>query len=179
MRTASDEIDIDNLNLWLIDELLISHQFATSDLKISKFSNSNSGMRPDIFVCCEKESDNSARSVSIIEFKRPGAEATDDPITQIFNILDKLKEDGGIILNKTGRKIHINNHTRYYCYAVCDINEELKNQMKRFGFSELKDNLGYIHYNPEYKANLQVMAFDKLLADVKIRHSIFFDTLKI
>jgi len=183
MKTQSDEIDVENLNLWLIDELLISHQFATSDIELNKISTSKSAMRPDIFICCEKEPDNSARSISIIEFKRPGSEAIECPIDQLFNVMDNFKDKKEIELTRAGRnigrKIHIGKNTRYYCYAICDINDDIRNKVTRYKFSELKDSLGYSVYNEEYKAYIQVLAFDKILADVKTRHSIFFNTLKI
>lgn len=178
MKTTSDELDIENLNLWLIDELLISHQFATSDIELNKISSLDSAMRPDIFICCEKEPDNSARSISIIEFKRPGSESIDDPVDQLFRIMDQFKTKKKIEL-KNGRKIFINENTRYYCYAICDLKDDIIRNVGHYGFSELKDNLGYSGYNPKYKANIEVLAFDKILADVKLRHSIFFDTLKI
>ncbi len=178
MKTSSDEIDVENLNLWLIDELLISHQFATSDIELNKISSLDSKTRPDIFICCEKEPDNSARSISIIEFKRPGSEGITDPVDQLFDIMDNFKDKKAIVLKK-GRDIHVGENTRFYCYAICDINDQIRNKVDRHSFSELKDGLGYSGYVPKYKANVQVLTFDKILADVKIRHSIFFDTLKI
>ncbi len=161
MKTTSDDIDIENLNLSIIDELLIFHQFAASDLPLKDYSSSETILRPDIFICCEKKPDNNARSVSIIEFKRPGPESMDDPIRQMYDTIDEITHKG--ITPKSGRTIRITDSTKFYCYAICDITKEIEKCKKVYGFNELKDNLGYYLYNPQLKASVQILAFDKIL----------------
>ena len=55
MGTGSDEIDSNNLNMWIIDELLVFHDFAKSNKTLKKYTHSQSKNRPDIFICCESD----------------------------------------------------------------------------------------------------------------------------
>jgi hypothetical protein len=177
-KATSDEIDIENLNLWIIDEILTFHQLAVSDQELNKHTSLESDRRPDIFICDEKDDDGVARAVSIVEFKRPKRDNLDkDPVTQMYEIIDDIK--GKKILTNKGRDIIVNDSTRFYCYAICDINEEIIRYAKFGNFQELKDGLGYYNYNSQLKCNTLILAFDKIIGDVKKRHQIFFEKLGI
>jgi hypothetical protein len=176
-KTTSDEIDIENINLWLIDESLIFHQFAVSDLPIDEFSSSESESRPDVFICCEKDRANRANSISIIEFKRPGLGKKYDPVDQIYTYIDEILGHG--IKLENGRIIRVLPTTRFYCYAILDPKENIAKLVKKYNFVELNDSIGYYLYNSDYKANVEILAFDKILDDVKKRHDTFFNILGI
>ena len=182
--TDSDELLLDYLNLWLIDEILSYHEFAKSDKQLRSFSTSNSQNRPDIFLCCECGNDNVARSIGIIEFKRPGDDDFDDnPIDQIYKTIRELESDTKIFVDKKNMKnksITVNKYTKYYCYAICEINERMKlNHIYQHKYQELMDNLGYFTYNDHYNANIWILAYNQLLPNVKKRHQVFFDKLGI
>jgi hypothetical protein len=177
-KTTTDEISFEDHNLWIIDENLTFHQFATSDPELKKISSSDSSKRPDIIILSEKDDDQVARAVSIIEFKKPQRPNFDkDPIGQMYDIIRDIKDKK--VRLPTGRDLLINGSTRFYCYAICDINSEIRKYAENARFSQLKDDLGYYSYNEHLNAHTEILAFDKIIIDVKKRHKIFFEKLGI
>jgi len=177
-KSTTDDIDFHEHNMWLLDERLAFHSFACSDKPLNEVSDSASKDRPDILVFSEVDEDAIARNVSIIEFKKPQRKDFDeDPTKQALRYLRQIKENTVKLPN--GRVLMTNSTTRFYCYAVCDINEKIKEFAENANFSELKGELGYYSYNSKLNAHIEVLAFDKILSDAKRRHKIFFQKLGI
>ena len=175
-KTTTDEITYEDHNLWIIDENLTFHQFAASDPELKKISTSDSTKRPDAIIFSEKDEDNIARAVSIIEFKKPQRVNFDkDPVGQMYDIIRDIKDKKIKLPN--GRNLLINESTKFYCYAICDINPEIQKFAENSRYSPLKDQLGYYVYNDILHAHTEILAFDKILIDVKKRHKIFFEKL--
>ena len=80
---------------------------------------------------------------------------------------------------ENGRIIRVLPTTRFYCYAILDPKENIAKLVKKYNFVELNDSIGYYLYNSDYKANVEILAFDKILDDVKKRHDTFFNILGI
>lgn len=172
-KSSTDIISYKDHNLWIIDENLAFHDFAVSDPTLSEISNSGSLERPDIIVFSERDEDQYARSVSIFEFKKPMRKNFDEnPVSQLYAKIRAL-ENKDIIL-PDGRQLHIGNSTKFYCYAICDINQKIIEFAEDGGFTKLKNELGYYTYNPRFNAHTEILHFDKIIADVKRRHKIFF-----
>ena len=72
-----------------------------------------------------------------------------------------------------------NYETKFYCYAVCDIAKPIHIYAENHNYSKLKDNLGYYTYIPKLNTHLEIIAYDKIVADAKMRHRIFFEKLGI
>jgi hypothetical protein len=116
-KTTTNEILFNDHNLWLIDERLSFHSFAASDKQIKEISEDQSEDRPDICIFSEIDDDNIARSVSLIEFKKPMRKNFDSqPTTQLLKYVRKLRDKK--ILNQNGRTLLTNKCTKYYCYAI-------------------------------------------------------------
>ena len=177
-KATTDEISFEDHNLWIIDENLTFHQFASSDPELKKISSSDSSKRPDIIIFSERDEDQVARAVSIIEFKKPQRPNFDkDPVGQMYDIIRDIKDKKIKLPN--GRNLLINGSTRFYCYAICDINNEIRKYAENARFSQLKDDLGYYSYNEHLNAHTEILAFDKIIIDVKKRHKIFFEKLGV
>lgn len=177
-KSTTDDLSFENHNLWVLDDRLVFHSYATSDLELNKISDSPSKHRPDILVF--KEEDNSrgiASSVTILEFKRP--DTIDNGILdQIFDYLDKLSERK--IKTTAGRTINTTSETIYYCYAICDFNKygsEIHKLAKRNDYKKLMGDLGYYSYNSQYNAHIELLSYDKLLPDAKLRNWVWFEKL--
>jgi hypothetical protein len=175
-KTTTDQIPFENHNLWLIDERLAFHSFATSDLPLDDITNSESARRPDILVFSEVAPDRTVWSVSIIEFKKP--QRDDKKIT------DQLYDYVRLVQNKkiktyTGRILQVIETTKFYCYAICDIADKIIEVMDEQEFSKLKDGLGYYKYNERLNTHIEIIAFDKIVTDATLRHKIFFEKLGI
>jgi len=174
-KTSSEDIMYESQNLWLIDERLNFHSFATSDLQIPTLNKDNKD-RPDILIFHETDDDRIARSVSIIELKKPERKTHPSPPTdQVYNYIRKIQDS--TIKHNNGLRINVDDSTRFYCYIICSITDEIKIIAENNNFIELKNNLGYYSFNNKLKAYTEILAYDQILADAKKRQKIFFDKL--
>ena len=177
-KTTTDELSYQEHNMWLIDERLTFHEFAYSDKPFKEISTSDSLERADIVTFAEIDEDRIARSVSIIEFKKPERKHFDeDPVKQLYRYVREIRKNKIKLPN--GRELRTNETTRFYCYAICDINSKIDEFAVNARFSKLKDGLGYFAFNEILNAHTEIIAFDKIVTDVKKRHKVFFEKLGI
>lgn len=121
MGATSQEIFLDQQNLWLIDERLCFHTLLTSDKKLNKVQGleNTSGKEPDIFAFFYDtpigvaEPDNMAGGgIVIIEFKRPGFDDyKKDPADQIIQRFVEIDQGG--VKDIGGREINPNNYATW------------------------------------------------------------------
>ena len=180
-KSTTDELDLDDHNLWLIDERLTFHTFATSDGRLCDISNSESKDRPDILAFAEVDEDKVARVVSIVELKRPERQNIDeDPTRQMLRYVREIRKSKTIRL-PNGRELQVADETRCYCYALCDLTEPIKVFAESHGYSPMKGELGYYTYNANsnYNCHIEVIGYSKLVTDAQRRHKMFFEKLGI
>ena len=77
-----------------------------------------------------------------------------------------------------GRPILVDENTRFYLYAICDIDKSLRKIIQRDDYKQLPDKLGYYKYHNGYNAYIEIIPFDKLVNDARVRNRIFIETLK-
>ena len=182
MRSDSDSLPYENHNLWLIDEKLSYCRYIYSDEPLS------SKERPDILITdnpvamVSKENDgNEFDTIIIFELKKPMRDDysdSDNPINQLYNYADKFKTNK--LKDPNGRYIKVNDNTKFYLYAVCDITPTLEKIVtKTYDFTPTPDNRGFYGYHKHYKAYIEVLSFDKIINDAKQRNRILFDKLGI
>lgn len=184
MRKTSDEINYEEHNLWLIDERLAYHRFLQSDTPLD--AKDEKSPRPDIVLSFDKgllytDSEQAPYdSFTIIEFKRPmrtGYSQDDDPIAQVQRYLAFIQS--GDATTAEGRPINPGPGAKYYCYIICDLTKKIRGFADERGFTKSPDNEGYFWYNPNYRAYIELISFDKLVKDSKQRNQILFDKLGI
>ena len=95
----------------------------------------------------------------------------------MYDIIDLIIEEDKLLKNNI--PISVTQYTRYYCYAICDINEEMRKYIDRTEFRELKDGAGYYYYNSRKNAHIEILTYKYILSDVQKRHKIFFEKLGI
>lgn len=178
-KTTTDNLRYKDHNLWLIDERLTFHELACSDIPLSDITNSESKERPDVVVFSEMDDDRIAKAVSIIELKKPQRESFDDnrPTEKVLHYV-RLINDKKVKL-PNGRPLEVNETTRFYCYVVCDITDEIKRFAEDGNFATLKGERGYYLYNQKLNTHIEIIAFDKIIIDVKQRHKAFFENLGV
>jgi parvulin-like peptidyl-prolyl isomerase len=182
MKATSDGIDYEVHNLWLIDEKLSYCSFISSDIH---FDNDPSQERTDILMLdhpvAVSESKNDGTvfdTIIIFELKRPMRDDYTDgsnPISQLYSYVRKIRNNEA--KDKYHRTILVNNSTKYYLYAVCDITPKLLPFIDQNGFTLTPDNLGYYNFNKTYNAYFEVLSYDKILYDAKKRNRVLFDKL--
>lgn len=185
MQTTSNEIVLDDMNLWLIDDRLAYHHFLASDKKINTIPvlESSVDKRMDLAIFdaalyYTADPDNIS-SITIVELKRPQRDdlATEetDPITQVYDYVTDIKE--GKVKKANGRGFGNIQQVAYYCYVIADTTPSLKKSAARAGLVPTQDGEGYFGYNPTVGTYIEVISYDKLLKDAKQRNRTLFDKL--
>lgn len=185
MQTTSDEIKLDDMNLWLIDDRLAYHQFLASDKKINTIPVLESDVEKrmdlaifDAALSYTADSEN-INSITIVELKRPQrndlATEETDPITQVYDYVTDIKE--GKVKKANGRGFGNVQQVAFYCYVIADITPTLRKSAARAGLVPTQDGEGYFGYNPTVGTYIEVISYDKLLKDAKQRNRALFDKL--
>ena len=182
MQTTSDEIKLDDMNLWLIDDRLAYHHFLASDKVISSIPllESTIGKRMDLAVfdaalSYTADPDN-INSITIVELKRPQRNDSDnDPVWQVLKYVRDIK--AGRIKKANGRDFGNMDNVSFYCYVVGDLTQSMRDSAARSGLTKSQDKEGYFGYIPEYGAYVEVISYDKLVKDAKQRNRALFDKL--
>lgn len=190
MQKDSNEVLRDAYNLWLVDERLAFHNYLASDKTINSMpiTGDTSTKEPDIcslnvydnpILVSEKQTPPLA-SITIIEIKRPmrnDAKAGEekDPIEQSLGYLSRIRE--GEVTTANGRPIPNSKDIPGYCYIICDLTPSIIQRCNLFGLTITYDHMGYFGYNPNYKAYIEVISYDKLVNAAKERNRAFFEML--
>lgn len=185
MQTTSDEIKLDDMNLWLIDDRLAYHHFLASDKKINTIPVLESDVEKrmdlaifDAALSYTADSEN-INSITIVELKRPQrndlATEETDPITQVYDYVTDIKE--GKVKKANGRGFGNVQQVAFYCYVIADITPTLRKSAARAGLVPTQDGEGYFGYNPTVGTYIEVISYDKLLKDAKQRNRALFDKL--
>ena len=185
LKTTSDDVAAERMNLWVLDERLVYHHYLASDIPFRRMNeavNITSSDRPDLIIfhspAAFVESAPPFTSVTLIEFKRPVRDDysdEDNPITQVYRYIDTIRS--GQATDRGGRPVTIPDRTPFFAYIVCDITPTLRMQAKAAGFRQTHDGGGYFGYNDNFGVYVDIMSFDKLIGDAKKRNAILFDKL--
>lgn len=180
----SDNTKFYQHNLWMLDEKLSFFSHISSDRANSGGARKKGDKVGDLvfFDDCSiyRESDND--TVVLVEFKRPGrndyrfGSAKTDPITQVIDTANKIREDGKIISTRQ-RTITVPKGVRIYCYVIADLESKLKSVCESHDMKKSWDGLGYHKYHQSKDMFIEVLGYDKLLTDAKKRNAAFFDVL--
>ena len=187
-KTDSNQIDFNNQNLWIIDERLSFHNYLSSDKPLNTIEGFeyDSSDRPDLMIFNNPisyvEGDEAPfNSIVLVEFKRPmrkGYNETDDnPIVQLYDYVRKIRK--GKKLTNDGRTYDIGDHTRFYCYLVCDRNEKIDEYAENAQLEKTFDGLGWYGYNKTLKCTIEILPFNQILSNAKKRNKVLFHKLGI
>ena len=171
-------------NLWIIDERLNFTNFISSD---EPLSGQNKG-RPDLLVYDHRvlfRGDNEASNpITIFEFKKPQRDdfvnpsSHEDPVQQIVRYVNNIRD--GQYTTPEGRQMLIAGNTPFYGYVVCDVTPKVKNWIEREkNFKPMPDRLGWFSWLDNINLYIEVISWDKVLRDAKMRNQIFFKKLGI
>lgn len=190
MRADSSEVNQDACNLWLVDERLTFHDYLASDKPLSSMPilDTDSRKEPDLLALNTYDkallvSDTKSlplASITVIEIKRPmrnDAKAGEekDPIEQALGYLKRVRN--GKVQTPRGRTIPDSSNIPGYCYVICDLTPSIIERCELLTLTSTSDHLGYFGYNPNYKAYIEVISYDRLVNRAKERNKAFFDKL--
>ncbi|WP_456014001.1 ATP-binding protein [Methylorubrum populi] len=186
MRTDSAALDIGDHNLWLIDDRLAFFAHFASDRPLKAYTDNPSLDRPDIAffydTCFAWREQEAANTVVLVEFKRPSRDnydGEDNPVKQVMGYIKKFKTSTSLKDTK-GRQLSPNlKNAAFHCYVIADITDSLREAIEGYRFHETPDGQGLIGYLNNPDAVVEIISYPKLLADAKMRNSIFFQKLGI
>lgn len=184
MQATSDEIDYEKHNLWIIDEKLAYHYYLASDKPIESYDivESDCGEEPDIaifepaFALTGDSKDTDVNNITIIEFKRP--DRTDkDCIDQVMEYVDKIRK--GKAKDSKGRTVAENTYqsVRFTCYVLCDVSADMADFLRLRGYRKTPDGKSFYFYNDDFNTYIEVVPYNKIVQDSKMRNKMLFDKL--
>lgn len=186
MRVDKGDIQIDDHNLWLIDDRLAYYEFWASDKRIKEFAKeSESAKRPDIILFQGStlfQRPGAEQPVVIVEFKRPARDEYSDsenPITQLYDYIRALRTKE--VTNKDGVLVtSISEETPFFCYVIADITPKLEHWLDN---QQIKNKIpggrGYFGYHPGFRAYIEVLNIENVVKDARLRHEPFFRRMGI
>ena len=190
MGTDSNQVLIENNNLWLLDERLAFHNYLASDKTLSSMPIIESPDKNEPDICALNVFDNPIlvsdgsqlplASIVVIEIKRPmrndAAQGEDkDPIEQALGYLERIRN--GNVKTAIGRPIPNSLGIPGFCYVVSDITPSLEMRCKVKNLKVTSDKMGYFGYNQTFNTYIEVMSYDRLVNAAKQRNRAFFDKL--
>ncbi|GAB4072242.1 ATP-binding protein [Ancylobacter sonchi] len=186
MKTDSASLEIGDHNLWLIDDRLAFFAHFASDHPLKKYTDNPSLDRPDVAffydTCFAWREQEAANTVVLVEFKRPSRDdynGEDNPLKQVISYIKKFKTSTSLKDSK-GRQLSPRlQSATFHCYIVADITDSLREAIEGYRFHETPDGQGLVGYLTNPDAVVEIISYPKLLADAKMRNSIFFQKLGI
>ena len=186
LRSNSEDLDYTQHNLWILDDRLAFYTFFRSDKPMRTFvEGAESGKEPDLAIIFEQSlafrRDGQDEPIVIIEFKRPGRDDYDgnsSPVTQVLEYVD-LFRSGKAVKDKDGRSIKaISESTRFICYVVADFTDSLLNVVRySVANNPTADGRGFFGVSTRHNATIEVLPYEKVLDDARIRNEAFFKHL--
>ncbi len=185
MRVDSHQLEIEDHNLWLLDDRLAFFRYFASDKDANTYANVDSEDRPDLAFfydsCVAWREGENSDTVVLVEFKKPMRDnytSGRDPVQQILHYVKLLRTEKSVP-DIRGRPIRgVNASTAFHCYIVADITPTLEDRV--IGrFNHTPDGVGYFGYSSDPPAFIEIVPYGKILADSKVRNAIFFKTLGI
>lgn len=187
MIATSDDLEYEDMNLWIIDEKLSYHYYLASDktLKSQEPIESNSTKETDLAIYHAGLTFNNTpktmpyQALTIVEFKRPMRDDynnSDNPIQQVLDYISLIRE--GKAKDKNGRLISGQlENLPIYVYIIADITSTLKKICIDNNFTTTPDNEGYFTYHSNRKAYIEIISYKKLLENAQQRNQMLFDKL--
>jgi len=186
LRKTSNEISLEEHNLWVIDDKLSFHDYLASDktFKSIERTESKSTKETDLLIFNKphilSDDNKPYSSIVIVEFKRPMRKDysdTENPINQVTTYAREIINNKA--LDKDGRQFDIKDKTPIYAYIVCDLTTNMRKFAEDHNFTILPDSDGYFNFNRNYSLYIEIISFDKLLRDSKKRNKVLFEKLNL
>jgi hypothetical protein len=185
LRTNSEDLDYNQHNLWILDDRLAFYTFFRSDKPFRTFTGGASGKEPDLAIIFEQSlairPERQDEPVVIVEFKRPGRNDYDgnsNPVTQVLEYVDLFRA-GKAVQDKNGKQVKaINEATRFVCFVIADFTDSLLRVLRYSPANHrTADGQGFFGVSTEHNASIEVLPYEKILHDARVRNEAFFKHL--
>ena len=120
----------------------------------------------------------------IFEFKKPQRDdfvnrsASEDPVQQIIRYVNDIQD--GKYKTPEGRRMLVATNTPFYGFVVCDLTAKIEEWLEREkNFLPMPDRLGWFQWIGNINLYVEVIGWEKVLRDARMRNRIFFAKLGI
>ena len=169
-------------NLWMIDERLNFTEFLSSDNALGEGNLD----RPDLFAfhhqVAFRAGNELQNPITIVELKKPGRDEfasrghKENPVDQIMRYTNAIRDGRYKLPGK--RPIHTDQNTQFYGFIVIEFTEKVKKWIHlEEDFTPMPDGLGYFKVYSSTNLYVEVLSWDKVLKDSKLRNRIFIEKL--
>jgi len=180
----SERTSFGDHNLWIVDERMNFTNYVASDVPL----NGGNTERPDLLVYNKRvlfRGDNEASNpITIFEFKKPQRDdfvnpsSREDPVQQIVRYVNDIR--AGKYKTPQGRQMLVAKNTPFYGYVVCDLTPKVETWLEyEKNFGPMPDRMGWFQWMGNINLYVEVISWDKVLKDAKMRNQIFFQKLGI
>lgn len=186
LRSNSEDLDYDQHNLWILDDRLAFYTFFRSDKPFRTFvDGSTSGKEPDLAIVYDQSlafrREGQDEPIVIVEFKRPGRDDYDgnsNPVTQVLEYVDLFRA-GKAMHDKNGKLMKaISPSTRFVCFVVADFTDSLLKVVRTSPANNpTADGQGFFGISREHNCSIEILPYDKVLHDARVRNEAFFKHL--
>jgi hypothetical protein len=185
MGADSTKMEFEDHNLWMVDDRLAFFAYFSSDRRIKSYVDSDSKERPDIAFFYEtcfawRGEGEASNTIVLVEFKRPSRDnysGNDNPVRQIGDYVQYLR-DSNNVTDSRGRKASARlRDAAYHCYIIADLTETFLREIRDFDLKPTPDGEGRFGYIRNNHAYIEIVPYEKLLRDAKLRQGIFFQKL--
>lgn len=179
MVSTSEDIEPDRANLWIIDERLAFHYYLASDKPLRSLApiTIDSGKEPDLIIFDRPfffgEGEVDIGAAVIIEFKRPMTDDR-DPIRQVFGYVRTIRTG---TVTKDDMTLKVKDGTPFYAYILCDLTPKMREYAEDAGLKVTPDDEGFIGFNTTHEVYVEVVSYQKAIADAQKRNAILFHKL--
>jgi hypothetical protein len=189
MKSCSD--DMLEHSLWILDDRLAFHHYLASDLRNIEIptTESSDGKRMDVVSFHRPRLDEGRiafadgerpgySGIIVIEFKKPNR--TDrEVLTQVLDYIEDLRK--GRLKDRHGRPLPVSDRPPpVFAYIVCDLSASHRDYlMLHHKMQPTPDGEGLVGFWGDMRATIEVLTFDKMVADAQKRNQAFFQQLRL
>lgn len=168
-------------NLWILDERLNFTKYVASDKRIPDSGD------PDIIAFHKsymyRLANEDSNPITIFEFKKAGrddfanASSHEDPVKQIIRYCKDIRSGNYKV---KGRPVSVNDKTCFYGYVVCDVSPKYQKVLEEdHEFKITPDGKGWYRWYEPRNLFMEVITWDKLVRDARMRNEVFFNKIGI
>jgi hypothetical protein len=186
-KKTNRELNFNEHNLWILDERMAYHEYIASDKAFRDIEHikNDSQDAADLLIFDTKFVYGEPKDLVVVcEFKRPmrdtySLDEKRDISAQVMRYIDDLVE-GKKNNDKDfkGRYHKISETTPKFAYIICDMDKEMEDALRRKSFKESPKRT-FFKYEEGVNTFIEVLNYDQLLEDAKLRHKAFFNQLGI
>lgn len=186
MRRNKDttELGILDLNLWMIDDRLSFVSYVSSDRATKGAGRPKGSKIPDLvfyddgMILGEK----SGSHTLLVEFKKPDRDDYSfgrsgyDPVQQVIDTAQYVRDKEEIV-DLQGKTHPLKPDIPMYAYIIADIKPSLRDVLRKHDFNRNWDSSGFYKYQNAFKVFIEVISYDKMIHDARVRNLTFFEIL--